>query len=129
MYQNQPDPAVIAAEKAQKRWWFSSNKAKELNDKVVTEATVAVATTGDAVQLAQLEKKLGSFAYSATLPSAQNSSTTIENKLVLTIANKGYIVEATLKNFQRFKRIWRISKANKGNKNAQLSIGSTFLSR
>jgi hypothetical protein len=33
-------------------------KAKELNDKVVTEATVAVATTGDAVQLAQLEKKL-----------------------------------------------------------------------
>jgi YidC/Oxa1 family membrane protein insertase len=64
-------------------------KAKELNDKVVTEATVAVATTGDAVQLAQLEKKLGSFAYSATLPSAQNSST-IENKLVkLTIANKG----------------------------------------
>jgi YidC/Oxa1 family membrane protein insertase len=36
-------------------------KAKELNDKVVTEATVAVATTGDAVQLAQLEKKLGSF--------------------------------------------------------------------
>jgi YidC/Oxa1 family membrane protein insertase len=68
-------------------------KAKELNDKVVTEATVAVATTGDAVQLAQLEKKLGSFAYSATLPSAQNSSTTIENKLVkLTIANKGDIL-------------------------------------
>jgi YidC/Oxa1 family membrane protein insertase len=67
-------------------------KAKELNDKVV-EATVAVATTGDAVQLAQLEKKLGSFAYSATLPSAQNSSTTIENKLVkLTIANKGDIL-------------------------------------
>jgi hypothetical protein len=22
MYQNQPDPAVIAAEKAQKRWWL-----------------------------------------------------------------------------------------------------------
>jgi YidC/Oxa1 family membrane protein insertase len=52
MYQNQPDPAVIAAEKAQKRWW---SKTKELNDKVV-EATVAVATTGDAVQLAQLEE-------------------------------------------------------------------------
>jgi YidC/Oxa1 family membrane protein insertase len=59
MYQNQPDPAVIAAEKAQKRWWFRKLK-KELNDKVVTEATVAVATTGD-VQLAQLEKKLGSL--------------------------------------------------------------------
>jgi YidC/Oxa1 family membrane protein insertase len=58
---------------------------------VVTEATV-VATTGDAVQLAQLEKKLGSFAYSATLPSAQNSSTTIENKLVKLTINKGDIL-------------------------------------
>jgi YidC/Oxa1 family membrane protein insertase len=88
MYQNQPDPAVIAAEGTKEM--VVQAKAKELNDKVVTEATVAVATTGDAVQLAQLEKKLGSFAYSATLPSAQNSSTTIENKLVkLTIANKG----------------------------------------
>jgi hypothetical protein len=32
----QPDPAVIAAEKAQKRWWFRKLKLKELNDKVVT---------------------------------------------------------------------------------------------
>jgi hypothetical protein len=28
MYQNQPDPAVIAAEKAQKRWWFRKLKLK-----------------------------------------------------------------------------------------------------
>jgi hypothetical protein len=33
-------------------------KAKELNDKVVAEATVAVATTGDSTQLASLEKSL-----------------------------------------------------------------------
>jgi YidC/Oxa1 family membrane protein insertase len=66
-----------------------SNKAKELNDKVVTEATVAVATTGDCA-ISTIRKETRSFAYSATLPSAQNSSTTIENKLVLTIANKGY---------------------------------------
>jgi hypothetical protein len=40
-------------------------KAKELNDKVV-EATVAVATTGDAVQLAQLEtRKFCLFRYIA----------------------------------------------------------------
>jgi YidC/Oxa1 family membrane protein insertase len=59
------------------------------------------------VQLAQLEKKLGSFAYSATLPSAQNSSTTIENKLVKLTINKGDILFEALK-IQRFKRIWRI---------------------
>jgi YidC/Oxa1 family membrane protein insertase len=37
MYQNQPDPAVIAAEKAQRDGWFRKLKAKELNDKVVTK--------------------------------------------------------------------------------------------
>jgi YidC/Oxa1 family membrane protein insertase len=49
---------------------------------------------------------LGSFAYSATLPSAKNDFTTIENELVkLKIANKGgYIVEATLKSFEKFKK-------------------------
>jgi YidC/Oxa1 family membrane protein insertase len=47
MYQNQPDPVVIAAEKAQKEMVVQEAKAKELNDKVVAEATVAVATTGE----------------------------------------------------------------------------------
>ena len=126
MYQKQPDPVVIAAEKAQKELVVKEAKAKELNDKVVAQATEAVATTGDATQLAQLEKKLGNFAYSATLPSAKNSFTTIENKLVkLKIANKGgYIVEATLKNFERFKKgsgqLVELIKDNNANLNVQL---------
>jgi hypothetical protein len=41
----------------------------KVNDKVVTEATVAVATTG-CCAISTIRKKLGSFAYSA-LPSAQ----------------------------------------------------------
>ncbi|CAM2960431.1 membrane protein insertase YidC [Flavobacterium frigoris] len=126
MYQNQPDPKVIAAEKAQKELVVKEAKAKELNDKVVAEATVAVASTGDSTQLAQLEKKLGNFAYSATLPSAKEGFTTIENKLVkLTIANKGgYIVEATLKKFERFKKgsgqLVELIKDNNANLNVQL---------
>jgi YidC/Oxa1 family membrane protein insertase len=126
MYQNQPDPVVIAAEKAKKEFVVQEAKAKELNDEVLAAATVAVATTGDVTQLAQLEKKLGSFAYSATLPSAKNSFTTIENKLVkLKIANKGgYIVEATLKNFQRFKKgsgeLVKLIRDNNANLNVQL---------
>jgi YidC/Oxa1 family membrane protein insertase len=126
MYQNQPDPVVIAAEKAKKELVVQEAKAKELNDEVLAAATVAVATTGDVTQLAQLEKKLGSFAYSATLPSAKNSFTTIENKLVkLKIANKGgYIVEATLKNFQRFKKgsgeLVKLIRDNNANLNVQL---------
>jgi YidC/Oxa1 family membrane protein insertase len=78
MYQNQPDPAVIAAEKAKEM--VQEAKAKELNDKVVTRSCCRYHWRCCAIST--IRKKLGSFAYSATLPSAQNSSTTIENKLV-----------------------------------------------
>lgn len=105
MYQNQPDPKVVAAEKAQKELVLKAQKAKELANKAVEKATVAVAT-GDSTQLVALQKTLGNFAYSATLPSAKNYFTTIENEVIkLKIANKGgYIAEATLKNFEKFKK-------------------------
>ncbi|WP_418263386.1 membrane protein insertase YidC [Flavobacterium faecale] len=103
MYQNKPDEAQIAAEKAQKELVAKETiKAEE----VAKTLTTAAATPGDSLQLATLQKSLGSFAYSATLPSAKEDFTTIENELVsLKIANKGgYIAEATLKNFERFKK-------------------------
>lgn len=105
MYQNQPDPKVVAAEKAQKELVLKAQKAKELANKAVEKATVAVAT-GDSTQLVALQKTLGNFAYSATLPSAKNDFTTIENEVIkLKITNKGgYIAEATLKNFEKFKK-------------------------
>ncbi len=126
MYQNQPDPKVVAAEKAQKELLIREAKAKELEAKTVAKATVAVATTGDSTQLAQLQKTLGNFAYSATLPSAKAGVTTIENDLVkLTIANKGgYIDEATLKQFEKFKKgsgqLVQLVKDNNANLNVQL---------
>ncbi len=126
MYQNKPDPKVVAAEKAQKELLIKEAKAKELEAKTVAKATVAVAATGDSTQLAQLQKTLGNFAYSATLPSAKAGLTTIENELVkLTIANKGgYIVEATLKKFEKFKKgsgeLVQLVKDNNANLNVQL---------
>ncbi|RDI50460.1 membrane protein insertase YidC [Flavobacterium glaciei] len=126
MYQNQPDPKVVAAEKAQKELLIREAKAKELELKTVAKATIAVATTGDSTQLAQLQKTLGDFAYSATLPSAKAGVTTIENDVVkLTIANKGgYIVEATLKQFEKFKKgsgqLVQLIKDNNANLNVQL---------
>ena len=126
MYQNQPDPKVVAAEKAEKQLVVKAAKAKELQDKTVVTATVAVAATGDSTQLAQLQKSLGNFAYSATLPSAKAGVTTIENEVVkLTIANKGgYIVEATLKEFEKFKKgsgqLVQLIKDNNANLNIQL---------
>ncbi|MFE3866746.1 membrane protein insertase YidC [Flavobacterium sp. LS2P90] len=126
MYQNKPDEKAIAAEKAQKELVIKEAKAKELSDKIVATATVAATATGDSTQLAQLQKSLGNFAYSATLPSAKAGFTTIENELVkLKIANKGgYIVEATLKNFEKFKKgsgqLVELIKDNNAGLNVQL---------
>ncbi|WP_166925854.1 membrane protein insertase YidC [Flavobacterium poyangense] len=126
MYQNQPSDKEIAAEKAKKEL-VAKQEAQAKADKTKTTALpVATATPGDTVQLAQLQKTLGGFAYSATLPSAKESFTTIENeKLKLKIANKGgYIVEATLKGFERFKKdskqLVELIKDNNSNLNIQL---------
>jgi YidC/Oxa1 family membrane protein insertase len=126
MYQNQPDPKVIAAEKAQKELVAKAAKAKELQQKSIEKAAVAVATTGDSTQLAQLQKNLGNFAYSATLPSAKSDFTTIENEVVtLKIANKGgFIVEAVLKQHEKFKKgsgqLVELIKDNNANLNIAL---------
>lgn len=105
MYQNQPNEKEIAAEKAQKA---KIEAAKNTQAAAVKQLEVVKADTiaNDSVKIAKLQGTLGGFAYSATLPSANGAFTTIENKLVsLKISNKGgYIVEAKLKNFERFKK-------------------------
>jgi YidC/Oxa1 family membrane protein insertase len=125
MYQNKPSEAAIAAEKAKKELVAKQNANKAVATQAATE-TPAVVAVGDSTQLAQAQKTLGSFAYSATLPSAKEGFTTIENELVkLKIANKGgYIVEATLKNFEKFKKgsgqLVQLIKDNNANLNIQL---------
>jgi YidC/Oxa1 family membrane protein insertase len=126
MYQNQPSDKEIAAEKAKKEL-VAKQEAQAKGDKTKTAVLPVAATTpGDTVQLAQLQKTLGGFAYSATLPSAKEGFTTIENdKIKLKIANKGgYIVEATLKEFKRFEKnsgqLVELIKDNNSNLNIQL---------
>ncbi len=126
MYQNQPSDKEIAAEKAKKEL-VAKQEAQSKTDKTKTAVLpVTAVTPGDTVQLAQLQKTLGGFAYSATLPSAKESFTTIENeKIKLKIANKGgYIVEATLKEFEKFKKgsgqLVELIKDNNSHLNIQL---------
>ncbi len=93
------------AEKKKVEKLAASYKQKEL--KTATAIAVINDTTKtNAAKLAQLQGTLGSFAYSATLPSANESFTTIENDLIsIKIANKGgYIVEANLKKFEKFNK-------------------------
>jgi YidC/Oxa1 family membrane protein insertase len=101
LYSNSPTPEEQDA-KAKKE---QVDKQKET---VKTEQTqeVAPVVINDSLQNEQAKAKLGSFAYSSSLPSAKEDFTTIENDvLLLKIANKGgYIVEATLKGIKQFER-------------------------
>jgi YidC/Oxa1 family membrane protein insertase len=73
----------------------------------LTETTAVIDTVvSDSLALKKEQSSLGSFSYSAGLPSAKNDFTVLENDLVyLKIANKGgYIAEAKLKKFERFRK-------------------------
>lgn len=92
--------------------------AKEVA-KTITDTTVA-----DSVKMQKLQGTLGSFAYSATLPSAKEDFTTLENEYIkLKVANKGgYIAEATLKNFERFNKNSKKLVALIKDNNAQFNL-------
>jgi YidC/Oxa1 family membrane protein insertase len=80
----------------------AEKKAKATTTKEVAN-TIKDTTVADSVKMQKLQGSLGSFAYSATLPSAKEDFTTIENEFIkLKIANKGgFIAEATLKNYKK----------------------------
>ena len=124
MYQNQPTEQELAAEKAKKEQVDA--KAKAETPVAAETPALTDSTATDSTQLAKLQGSLGNFAYSATLPSAKNDFTTIENDLLsLKIANKGgYIVDATLKTFEQFEKgsgsLVKIIKENNASLNLKL---------
>jgi YidC/Oxa1 family membrane protein insertase len=104
--QAQPTKAELAAEKAKKaQTEKAAALAKTQNQQVATITAVAT-TINDTIQNAKLKATLGSFAYSASLPSAKEGFTTLENDLVLLkISNKGgFVTEAILKKFEKFNK-------------------------
>lgn len=125
MYQNQPNEKEIAAEKAKKEQVAKAAKANQVAA-APTNLAATDSTAKDTAQLAALQSTLGKFAYSATLPSATEAFTTIENEVLrLKIANKGgYIVEAKLKKFERIRKgsnsIVELIKDNNSQFNLQL---------
>ncbi len=105
MYRNQPTEQEIADEKAKKEQVVNEASAQaKSND--INPAVVDESSAGDSIQIAKLKGALGNFAYSATLPSAKNDITTLENSLViLEFSNKGgYIINAKLKNFEKTRK-------------------------
>ena len=125
MYNNRNTELKEQQEKAKREKVEKQQQAKQIATKQIV-ATIKDSTVNDTVKLEKLKGTLGSFAYSANLQSAKENFTTIENELVLLkIANKGgYIVEATLKNFERFKKnsgqLVKLIKDNNASFNLQL---------
>ncbi|WP_103070679.1 membrane protein insertase YidC [Aquimarina sediminis] len=104
-YLNQPTPEEIEAEKAKKEQVESEGKTeKENTTDFVKENEAIVANPQDSVALSNAKSQLGAFAYSASLPSATDKFTKIENDVLsLKINNRGgYITEALLKNFKTY---------------------------
>ena len=102
LWQNQPTEEELAAEQAKQEQVEAAKTsplAAEPSEK--TETTVP---QDDSLALARYKATLGSFAYSATLPSATDKVTEIENEvLALKVSNKGgFITEARLKNFKSY---------------------------
>lgn len=113
------------AEKAKQEQLNKINKAKEDKTKQITAAIVDT-TASDTAKIQKLQGALGSFAYSAALPSAKETFTTLESDVLkLTIANKGgYISEVVLKKFEKFKKgsgeLVELIKNNNANLNITL---------
>lgn len=105
MMYRQPSPEEIEAEKA-KIEQAESEKTTEAGKEVVevTPTQINAANTGDSLAVMGLQNRLGSFAYSGTLPSATEGTTIVENDVLqLLVSNKGgYIVEAKLKDQTKY---------------------------
>ncbi|MGA8854769.1 MAG: membrane protein insertase YidC [Christiangramia sp.] len=80
----------------------------------------------DSTAIADAQRRLGSFGYSETLPSAQGGTTTISNDLLeLKVSNKGgYIEEARLKNYKTFDSI-PVYLIKDGNASFNMSFSTT----
>ncbi|WP_225035521.1 membrane protein insertase YidC [Winogradskyella sp. SM1960] len=104
MYQNQPSPEELEAQKLAEQEQVEAEKAdSKQNESLVTTSSDYTTNTQvlDSTQKVALQNKVGSFAYALTLPSATNDQTTVETDVFeLKFNNKGgHLAEVKLRNF------------------------------
>lgn len=118
LYSNAPTPEE---QKEKEKKEQLDKQAKEV--KTVT-SSVAATPVVDSTKNAAAQAQLGSFGYSATLPSATDAVTEIKNEVLsLKISNKGgYIVDATVLGFDQFEKNSKKAVQIIKDKNASLDI-------
>ncbi|WP_028872810.1 membrane protein insertase YidC [Psychroserpens burtonensis] len=103
MWERQPTPEELAEQEKQEQ--IEADKKAEIKQvketKVVTGADFTAPKPGDSLKLADLKNKLGSFAYSSTLPYATDTHTTVQTDVFdLKFSNKGgFLSEVILRDF------------------------------
>ncbi|MEY2703106.1 MAG: inner membrane protein OxaA [Bacteroidota bacterium] len=119
MYSNQPTKEELA-----KKTEAEQQAQQEAKPTKAVSATKETSVLKDTVVNAELQSKLGAFAYSATLPSAKDTVTVLENDvLLLKISNKGgYIKEALIKGFESIKKDSKQAVELIKNNNSQLNL-------
>jgi len=108
-YNNQPTPEQIATQKAQQVQDSINrlNPVADQNDVIVQSPDPSTVNTTDSLAYVQTQNRLGAFAYSASLPSAKDNETVLENELVvIKVSNKGgQITEVLLKNYKTYDKL------------------------
>lgn len=104
MYQNQPTPEELEAQKkAEQEQVEAEKKERKQDETLVTTSNDYIVNTQslDSTQKAELQNKVGSFAYALTLPSATDKQTTVTTDVFeLKFNNKGgHLAEVKLRNF------------------------------
>ncbi|KAA1247832.1 membrane protein insertase YidC [Aquimarina sp. RZ0] len=102
-YFNKKTPEEIEAEKAKQEQINAAQKnEKDTTTDLVTKNEAIVVNPKDSLAMVAAKSQLGAFSYAASLPSAVDNFTKIENEVLsLKINNRGgYIQEALLKNFK-----------------------------
>lgn len=128
MYTNQPTPEELAEQERAKQEQVEAEKKTEQEKEIaVTQAEdYSQAAVQDSTQLVAINNKLGAFAYSAALPSAQAKETLVENDvLAIKFSNKGgYVSEIRLKQFVDYDSI-PIYLIKDGNADFNLNFSTT----
>jgi len=108
LYNNQPTPEELEAQEQAKQEQVEADK--KANEAVAAEDTIvtssvdfSISNPQDSVQMADLQVKIGAFAYSANSASSQEETVIENDVLYLKVNNKGgYIKEVKLKKFVKY---------------------------
>jgi YidC/Oxa1 family membrane protein insertase len=128
LYQNQPTQEELDAQKAKQEQVDAATQKEKAQDTIAgkDEQEEEYAAPQDSVGQARMREQLGSFGYSATLPSAKGGTTTISNELVeLEVSNKGgFITKARLKAYKSYDSL-PVDLIKNGNASFNLSFSTT----